>query len=35
MTGVDAVRVLILLNTACRRCLRCARELAASGVFFQ
>lgn len=35
LTGVDAVRVLILLNTACRRCLRCARELAASGVFFQ
>jgi len=35
LTGVDAVRVLILLNTACLRCLRWARELAASGVFFQ
>lgn len=35
LTGVDAVRVLILRNTACLRCLRWARELAASGVFFQ
>lgn len=35
LTGVDAVRVLILLNTACLRCRRWARELAASGVFFQ
>lgn len=35
LTGVEAVRVLILRNTAWRRCRRCARELAASGVFFQ
>lgn len=35
LTGVEAVRVLILRNTACLRCLRWARELAASGVFFQ
>lgn len=35
LTGVDAVRVLILLNTACLRWRRWARELAASGVFFQ
>lgn len=35
LTGVDAVRVLILRNTACLRWRRWARELAASGVFFQ
>lgn len=35
LTGVVAVRVLIRRKTGCLRCLRWARELAASGVFFQ
>lgn len=35
LTGVDAVRVLMRRKTGWRRCLRWARQLAASGVFFQ
>lgn len=35
LTGVEAVRVLMRRKTGWRRCLRWARQLAASGVFFQ
>lgn len=35
LTGVEAVRVLMRRKTGWRRCRRWARQLAASGVFFQ